>query len=177
MYQKKVSRAGTSNYIPHILWDVITCPCPWYMLQAYLSSHKLIDIPGWDHALQCRTIIIIKRFRCYQVTANKIYFGQIQRTNDSYISQHVSWKPIYYIYHDQLPHWNPMPWNKDCALGWSFHFSYFFHNDPFDNNLALTYHETKLPGTGDKPLPKPMEAHLDGTYICVPPGLNIFRAV
>ena len=29
--QKQVSRAGTSNYIPHYLWDVITCPCPWYL--------------------------------------------------------------------------------------------------------------------------------------------------
>ena len=32
--QRQVSRAGTSNYIPHILWDVITCPCPWYLLLA-----------------------------------------------------------------------------------------------------------------------------------------------
>ena len=23
-----------SNYIPQILWDVITCPCPWYLLLA-----------------------------------------------------------------------------------------------------------------------------------------------
>ena len=26
----QVLRAGTSNYIPHILWAVITCPCPWH---------------------------------------------------------------------------------------------------------------------------------------------------
>ena len=25
--QKQASRAGTSNYIPRYLWDVITCPC------------------------------------------------------------------------------------------------------------------------------------------------------
>ena len=36
--QKQVSRAGTSNYIPGILWDVITCPCPWYLLLAEYSS-------------------------------------------------------------------------------------------------------------------------------------------
>ena len=30
--QKKVSRAWTSNYIPQYLWDVITSPCPWYLL-------------------------------------------------------------------------------------------------------------------------------------------------
>ena len=39
--QKQVSRAGTSNYIPQILWDVITCPCPWYLLPAQHSSYEL----------------------------------------------------------------------------------------------------------------------------------------
>ena len=29
--QKQVSRAGTSNYIPQILWDMITCPSLWYL--------------------------------------------------------------------------------------------------------------------------------------------------
>ena len=33
--QKQVSRAGTSNYIPRYLWDVITYPYPWYLLLAY----------------------------------------------------------------------------------------------------------------------------------------------
>ena len=27
-----VPEAGTSNYIPQYLWDVITCLCPWYLL-------------------------------------------------------------------------------------------------------------------------------------------------
>ena len=34
LYHKWVSRAWTSNYIPQIMWDVITCPCPWYLLIA-----------------------------------------------------------------------------------------------------------------------------------------------
>ena len=29
---------GTSNYIPHILWDTIICPCPLYLLLAHKSS-------------------------------------------------------------------------------------------------------------------------------------------
>ena len=41
LFQKQVSRAGTSNYIPQILWDVITCPCPWYLLLAQHSSYFL----------------------------------------------------------------------------------------------------------------------------------------
>ena len=35
---QQVSRAGTSSCIPHNLWDVITCPCPWYLLLAQHSS-------------------------------------------------------------------------------------------------------------------------------------------
>ena len=41
MCHKQVSRAGTNNYIPQILWDVITCPCPWYLLLAHKSSYTL----------------------------------------------------------------------------------------------------------------------------------------
>ena len=40
LYQKRVSWAGTSNYAPQILWDVITCPCPWYLLLAHTSSNQ-----------------------------------------------------------------------------------------------------------------------------------------
>ena len=36
--QKQVSRAGTNNYIPQILLEVITRPCPWYLLLAQHSS-------------------------------------------------------------------------------------------------------------------------------------------
>ena len=32
--QKQVSRAGTSNYIPQYLWDVVTCPFLSYLLLA-----------------------------------------------------------------------------------------------------------------------------------------------
>ena len=41
LYQKQVSMAGTSNYIPQILWDVITRPCHWYLL---LLQYSLSDI-------------------------------------------------------------------------------------------------------------------------------------
>ena len=42
--QKQVSRVGTSNYIPQYLWDVITCPCPWYLLLAQHSPYMDICI-------------------------------------------------------------------------------------------------------------------------------------
>ena len=36
--QVQVSRVRTSNYIPQYLWDVITCPCPWYPLMTQHSQ-------------------------------------------------------------------------------------------------------------------------------------------
>ena len=35
--QKQLSRAGTSNYMPHIVWGVITCAYPLYLLRAQHS--------------------------------------------------------------------------------------------------------------------------------------------
>ena len=39
-----VSRAGTSDHILQILWDVITCLCPWYLLLPQHSWYDLNDI-------------------------------------------------------------------------------------------------------------------------------------
>ena len=38
---KQVTKAGTSNYIPQIVGDVITCPCPWYPFLAPRSWYVL----------------------------------------------------------------------------------------------------------------------------------------
>ena len=37
LYQKQT---GTGNYISWYLWDVITCPCTWYMLLSQLLWHN-----------------------------------------------------------------------------------------------------------------------------------------
>ena len=42
LYQKQVSRARVSDYIPQILCDVITCPCHWYLLLAQYSSYDMM---------------------------------------------------------------------------------------------------------------------------------------
>ena len=38
--QKQISKAGAGNYIPGYMYDVNTCPCPWYLLlvQHYLNN-------------------------------------------------------------------------------------------------------------------------------------------
>ena len=40
----QVSRGGRSNYMPQILWVVITCPCPWYPLLLNKYSYVLEPI-------------------------------------------------------------------------------------------------------------------------------------
>ena len=46
--QKQVSRLGTSNYISQKLWDVITCPCPWYLLLAQQSWNVYVSFMFWN---------------------------------------------------------------------------------------------------------------------------------
>ena len=48
--QKQVSRAGTINYIPQYLWDVITCPCAWYLL---LAQHYISSETVWWKCMKC----------------------------------------------------------------------------------------------------------------------------
>ena len=43
--QKQVSRTGTCNYITQYMWDVITCPCPWYL---FLAQHSSYNSPGFN---------------------------------------------------------------------------------------------------------------------------------
>ena len=55
LYQKHVSRTGTSNYILQIQRGVITCPCLWYLLQAQHSSNIDTDrtFPRCKHGVWC----------------------------------------------------------------------------------------------------------------------------
>ena len=46
--QEKESKAWTSNCVPQIPYDVITCPCPSYLLLAHKTLHEgLSDIMRW----------------------------------------------------------------------------------------------------------------------------------
>ena len=54
--QKQVSRAGISEYIPHYLWDIITCPWSWYLLLAHESS-PLMYVYNFDQEIvTCHTL-------------------------------------------------------------------------------------------------------------------------
>ena len=55
--QKQVSTAGASNYISQYLWDVITCPCPWYLLlprkSSYIVSQQSNQLNSTTHCCCC----------------------------------------------------------------------------------------------------------------------------
>ena len=75
------ARADISNYIPQYLWDVITCPCPWYMLLVMPLFHwptmtlrsygvrkseqirsKIAEMVWWN--ISGATISHVLRFNC-----------------------------------------------------------------------------------------------------------------
>ena len=61
LYQKQVSRAWTSNYIPQYLWDVITCPCPWYLLLAQHSSYTrhTVHLKKYAHGFVVLCFVVV----------------------------------------------------------------------------------------------------------------------
>ena len=97
---EEVSRAGTSNYIPHCLWDLITCPYPWYLLLAQQPSYcclntirpeemdqNLADIYKWiflGEKILCWSQLMIRHhcFGCLAIWTNVDYHqpSDISRT-------------------------------------------------------------------------------------------------
>ena len=73
--QKQVSRAGSSNYIPQHLWDVITCCCPWYILPSQHSSaqhYPLLSVMPDDSR---RSNLIFNPVRLLRI--NRIFFAEM----------------------------------------------------------------------------------------------------
>ena len=42
--KKQVPGAGTSNYIPQYLWDVITYSCPWYQIYVLYTPRIIMHM-------------------------------------------------------------------------------------------------------------------------------------
>ena len=93
MSQKQVSRAGTSNYIPQYLWDIITCPCPWYLLLAHnfwIHSSVAIDALNWIELNFVELAHNLVQF----IFENCPHYKRLYRTHDDFIK----WKhfPCYW---------------------------------------------------------------------------------
>ena len=80
--QKQVLRGGTRNYIQQYLWDVTTCPCPWYLLLAQHSSLNkhinLIQYQGtwWRHQMETFSALLALCAGNSPVPVNSPHKGQ-----------------------------------------------------------------------------------------------------
>ena len=80
----RVSRAGTSNYIPHLLWNVVTYPCPLYLLFAQHFPNQ--PVPTHNKAMQKQTL-------CMSYWYNRhvnVYSGSGQELR-IYMHQNTCW--------------------------------------------------------------------------------------
>ena len=68
---------GTSNWIPQILWDVITCPCAWYLLLAHTSFYECAEYIGRTVAcyFRCQPLSVIITLPCGLFAENGINFS------------------------------------------------------------------------------------------------------
>ena len=57
-------RERTGNYIPFMLWDVISCPCRWYLLLAQHCPHFSVTSLYWG----THTIALVKYWRIYSIS-------------------------------------------------------------------------------------------------------------
>ena len=66
--QKQARRAGTSNYIQQYPWDVITCPCPSWLLLArteFLDSYRHTTYPI-EYTDCCLCFVLLRLYhQCY----------------------------------------------------------------------------------------------------------------
>ena len=68
--QTQLSRAVTSNYIPRVLWDAITCHCPWCLLLAHTCS-----IMNTAHDLLFFVVVSCRAVGFIQIS--HVYFTEI----------------------------------------------------------------------------------------------------
>ena len=97
--QEQVSSAKKYNYIPQILWDAITCPCPWYLLP--VTSWTVIRMlsvnssqttaPTWHNSI---TLTQISRDLYGK---DKAKFSSGQKYTHTWISN-VHWIGLYFLH-------------------------------------------------------------------------------
>ena len=80
-------KAGTSNYIPQILWDVITSPCRRYLLLRRHSSCKWLLLPSPDYKHKTNNPILTQPVTCWYCTHS---LHLVTRLRDL-VWLHVTW--------------------------------------------------------------------------------------
>ena len=65
--QKQVTGKGTINYPPQILWNVITCLCPLYLLLTHQSSYLQLDMKYFAMDKQLQLLSLYRELRRFSV--------------------------------------------------------------------------------------------------------------
>ena len=100
MCRKQVQRVATSNYISQILWDVITCPCPWYLLLTNTSSYIYVSLEWFksEFRIKCHSLAtdIWKRTFYHSVFGTEWLHKQMQFCNKQYSMNpyHIRIEPV-----------------------------------------------------------------------------------
>ena len=120
----QIARTGASNYIPQYLWDVITCPCPWYLLLTHTSSimatefdplsclqwhpsyHKVIQLVCFGY--KWRGVWLGKAIKAVSftpLTLNDIVKASFSKQFNSHIPSHThahTTPPTQFLQHDVI---------------------------------------------------------------------------
>ena len=100
--RNQVSRARISNYIPQILWDVITYACTWYLLMTQCLWHY-IDVIMTTMASQITSLTVV---------CSTVYSDADQR-------KHQSSAPLAFVWGIHRDRW--IPRTKGQLRGKCFH--------------------------------------------------------
>ena len=88
----RVSRTWTSNYIPEILWGVITCTCPWYLppgtqLCPQFKGRLNFSIRNdWDQSWYHRSSVTTDTGQQWGAASQHWATGRYRQTSNSNIS-------------------------------------------------------------------------------------------
>ena len=160
VWQKQVSRAGTSNYTQQILWGVITCPCPCYLH----LTHKSITDPSSTDRVCTRDPVLVVTVHVYDIAPVLIGAGPSAGTvcrADHVVKTHRPLDKMAAILADDI--FNCIFLNENDRIPIQISLK-CVPRSPIDNESALVQ-VMVWRRTGDKPLPEQMITHFIDAYM------------
>ena len=117
--QKQASRARTNDYIPHYVWDVITCPCPRYLLLVRKAtieepfSLSTFPLAGWQRLNQLRRSVDNRAWAPNPLSSGIVVIDTKARvtkaTTSDIVHYSVQWSP-------SIPRWPIPSWPRNVLF-------------------------------------------------------------
>ena len=116
--QNQVPRARTSNYIPHILWDVISRPCSWYLLLTHKCSIEAVTyVLFGDEGPVHHYDDVIMTTMVAQITSLTVVYSTVY--SDANQRKHQSSASLAFVWGNHRDRW--IPRTKGQLRGKCFH--------------------------------------------------------